>query len=121
MLNVDAKLFTTVLANHLNSLILSLVHGDQTGFMPGKGTDINIHRLYTIVDHLKDASSTGIVASLDAEKAFESVEWALLWQMLKKFGFGPQFIAWIQLLYRCLTASQNEWYPIPTVCSWQGP
>lgn len=47
LLNVNAKIVTKILANRLNSVILTLVQGDQTGFMPGKGTDINIRRLYT--------------------------------------------------------------------------
>lgn len=92
LLNVDAKIVTKILANRLNSVILSLVHEDQTGFMPGKGTDINLRRLYTNISRAAITESPGVVASLDAEKAFDSVEWEFLWQVLKKFNFGPKFI-----------------------------
>lgn len=100
LLNVDAKIVTKILANRLNLVILSLVHGDQTGFMPGKGTNINLRRLYTYISHAANVESQGVVASLDAEKAFNSVEWELLWQDLEPFNFGPQFISWIKLLYK---------------------
>lgn len=46
LLNVDAKILTKVLALRLNKVILTLIHEDQTRFMPGKGLDINLRRLY---------------------------------------------------------------------------
>lgn len=52
LLNVDAKILTKVLANRLNAVILSLIHGDQTGFMLGKGTDIYLRRLFTVIDRV---------------------------------------------------------------------
>lgn len=38
LMNLDAKIWAK---------ILSLVGTDQSGFRPGKITDINLHRLYT--------------------------------------------------------------------------
>lgn len=40
-----------------------------------------------------------IIISLEAEKAFDRVKWHFLFHMLKKFGFGPNFITWIRVLY----------------------
>lgn len=37
--------------------------------------------------------------SLDATKAFDSIDWNYLWAVLKKFGFGPTYISWVHLLY----------------------
>lgn len=45
-------------------VITALIHPDQTGFMPGRGTDINISRLHT---HIAKADPVNpvVLASLD--------------------------------------------------------
>lgn len=45
------------------------------------------------------SNTAGIVASLDTENAFDSVEWGYLWGFLSRFGFGPQFMFWLRMLY----------------------
>lgn len=45
LLQVDIKILAIVLASQWNSVILSLIHPDQTGFMPRKNTAMNLRRL----------------------------------------------------------------------------
>ena len=52
-----------------------------------------------------------MVISLDAEKAFDRVEWQYKFLALKKCGFEDSFISWIKLLYSDPLASviTNGW------------
>ena len=41
---------------------------------------------------------TGFLVTMDIEKAFDSLDHSFLISVLKKFGFGKNFITWIEVL-----------------------
>ncbi len=104
LLNVDTKILAKVLARRLESILPSVISEDQTGFVKNRHSYFNIRRLFDILYSPSDGAPECIL-SLDAEKAFDRVEWAYLFATLKRFGFGPSFITWIKLLYSCPVAS----------------
>lgn len=46
LLQVDIKILAKVLAMRFNQAITSIIHSDQSGFMPGKSTAIILLRLF---------------------------------------------------------------------------
>lgn len=68
-------------------------------------TSSNIRSLLNVIYSPASGGVPEVVISLDAEKAFDRVEWAYLFECLQAFGFGPTFIAWIKLLYASPKAS----------------
>lgn len=46
LLQVDIKILAKVLSIRLKQVILSLIHADQSGFMPGRNTSVNLRCLY---------------------------------------------------------------------------
>lgn len=104
LLNVDFKILAKLLAVRLQTVIPALINSDQTGFIPGRQSFSNTRRLFNIL-FSSTTNSPEIVLSLDAEKAFDRVEWKYLFYILEKFGFSSDFIAWIKLLYASPVAS----------------
>ena len=64
---------------------------------------------------MKKGKKEGILLFLDFEKAFDTVEWPFLIDVLHKFCFKSNFITWIQTLYRNANVriSNNGWISEP--------
>uniref|UniRef100_A0A803JQP7 Reverse transcriptase domain-containing protein n=1 Tax=Xenopus tropicalis TaxID=8364 RepID=A0A803JQP7_XENTR len=99
LINSDAKILAKILATRLAPVLHKVIKPDQTGFMPGKSTDINIRRLYNNLSITHSNAGNRIIASLDNEKAFDSVEWPYLWGTMKRVGIPPTYIQWVKALY----------------------
>lgn len=104
LLNVDVKILAKVLARRLENIMPSIISEDQTGFIKTRQPYFNIRRLFNIL-YTSSEAVPECVLSLDAEKAFDRVEWTYLFKVLEKFDLGPRFISWIKLLYSSPTAS----------------
>lgn len=77
-------------------VLQEIIHVDQTGFMPKKGTNINIRRLFLNLSVSHTNSRRRVFASLDTEKAFNLVKLNFLWETLHRVDFAPKFLQlWI--------------------------
>lgn len=81
---------------------------DQTGFILGRNLQNNLRlnlRLLNLIQYGTKLKVKSFVISLDAEKAFDRIEWPYLLCVLSKFNLGDNFIRWISLLYAAPRAS----------------
>lgn len=117
LLNVDYKILSKILAVRLEKLMPQIISTDQTGFILNRHSSSNLRRLLNIV-YSSPACVPEMVISLDAEKAFDRVEWTYLFSTLKQFGFDETFISWIKLLYAqplagvITNGKQSEYFPL---------
>lgn len=88
----------------MENIIPELIDGDQTGFIQNRQTQDNIRRTLHVMDHITQNKTSAILISLDAEKAFDSVGWDYLFQVMERFGFNKEVIQCIKTLYSCPTA-----------------
>lgn len=68
----------------------------------------NIRRLVNILHNPTPPDTPEVLLSLDAEKAFDWLEWDFLFYTLKRFGFSTKFTSWIHVLYS---------HPLATICT----
>lgn len=100
LLNLDHKILTKVLATRLNEHIAYIIHPDQVGFIPDRPSFGNVRRLMNLLYSDCIDNEKAAILTLDAHKAFDSIEWAYLFHVLKLFGFGEKFIKWVKMIYR---------------------
>ena len=49
------------------------------------------------MNYTEQRNINGLLMLIDFEKAFDSVSWKFLYEVLNYLGFGPDFIKWIKL------------------------
>lgn len=101
VLNQDYKLFTHIISKRLENILPEIISLDQTGFIKKRQTQDNIRRTLHILEHTVKNQDKMVLISLDAEKAFDRVNWKFLYKVLEKFGFHQSFIKVVQTLYTC--------------------
>ncbi|KAJ0009052.1 hypothetical protein NQD34_016467 [Periophthalmus magnuspinnatus] len=104
VLNVDYKLFTSILARRLENILPEIINLDQTGFIHQRQTLDNIRKSLHIIDHVTRQKTEALIVGLDAEKAFDSVRWLFLYKVMDRFAFHGKFTRVIQSLYSKPTA-----------------
>lgn len=104
ILNVDYRLYTSIMARRMEEFLPHLIHNDQTGFIHKRQTQDNIRRTLHIMDYIQQHKERAMILSLDAEKAFDSVSWQYLYKVLVKFSFSESITSTIKALYDYPTA-----------------
>ena len=69
LLNVVYKLASTVLANRMKTVLDSLIHEDQKGFISGRCISENVKLIYDVLFETKNQELPGLILSVDFEKA----------------------------------------------------
>lgn len=82
LLNADIKILAKIPASHLDTVMKNLISKDQRGFVRGQLSFSNIHSLFGVVHSFKLSQDpvAQVIISLDAETAFDRVEWKYLWK-----------------------------------------
>ena len=51
------------------------------------------------MEYTETSDIEALLAQIDFEKAFDSIEWPFMFKTLEAFNFGPNFRLWIKILY----------------------
>ena len=111
LLATDYKFLTKALANRLHCVLPSVIHSDQTASVRGRTINDNTRLLHDVVSYANDCNIPLALISVDQLKAFDRVSHEFLFDTLVTFGFGPNFIRWIRVIYNSVSSSvkTNGW------------
>ena len=97
---MDCKILTKILALRLERALPNIIHKDQVGFMKNLSSADHMRRLLLLIWTNHSNRDPILAISLDAQMAFDRVEWEFVFSTLIQFGFGPSFIISIKILYK---------------------
>lgn len=83
MIHSISKIFSKLLANRLASLLPSLVSKCQSAFVQKRCIHDNFLHVQNLIKELHRSSTPGLFLKLDISKAFDSVGWAYLLEVLQ--------------------------------------
>ena len=102
--NCDIKLITKVLTKRFNKYLPILLNPHQTAYIKGRQVHDNLRGIELIKEYCQKSKVCGFLVSLDARKAFDSVDHSFITKVLEKFQISSQFIKIFKLLYNDITA-----------------
>jgi hypothetical protein len=94
-----SKIFSKLLASRLAPLLPELVSPCQSAFIKRRCIHDNFIHVQGIIKEMYKENTPGFFLKLDIAKAFDSVSWPYILELLQALGFGPRWRRWIcQLL-----------------------
>ncbi|KAG6466890.1 hypothetical protein ZIOFF_075312 [Zingiber officinale] len=105
--NVSYKIISKLMAQRMASVLGKVISPAQSGFVPGRLISDNILMAQEL-DHKLNYHIRGgnLILKLDMAKAYDRVQWGVLFRVMVAFGFSEAVIAFIR---RCVTSS---WFSV---------
>lgn len=100
-----AKLTTKILANRLASRLDQMVSPNRSAFIKGRFIQDNFMLVQQTARFLHQQKQPRILLKLDITKAFDSVSWSFLLEVMKKLGFG---LIWCDIISGLLASSSTQ-------------
>lgn len=93
-----AKLISKLMANRLAASLDQLVSRAQSAFIKRRSIHDNFMYTQNLIKELYRAKYPALFLKLDIAKAFDTVRWDYLLEVLTHMGFGGKWRAWVSIL-----------------------
>jgi hypothetical protein len=88
LVHIFGKLITKILANRLASKLNEMISPNQSAFIKGRFIQDNFMLVQQTSRFLHRQKKASLLLKLDITKAFDSVSWPFLIEVLTRLGFG---------------------------------
>ena len=111
-----AKIFSKLLASRLGPELNALVSRAQSAFIKKRSIHDNFLYTQNLIKALHRSKQPGLFLKLDIAKAFDTVRWDYLMEVLEHFGFGSRWRGWVSALLATastsvlLNGSRGAWF-----------
>jgi hypothetical protein len=93
-----AKIFAKLLSLRLAPKLDELVSPVQNAFIPKRSLHDNFVLVRQSARLLHQLGEPRILLKLDLARAFDSISWPFLFEVLRRYGFGNLFLDWLAIL-----------------------
>jgi hypothetical protein len=100
------KLITKTLTIRIEPFADKLIHPTQSAFVKGRNIMSGVLALHEILHETKIRNECGIILKLDFGKAYDKVNWGLLFSCLQARGFNDTWCGWIRQVVSGGTVSE---------------
>ena len=88
LLNVLYKIISGCVSFRIRKVLDYLISDTQSGFIKGRYIGENTRFIFDLLSYTEFKNIPGLLVLIDFEKAFDSMSWSFIYQVLKYFGFG---------------------------------
>jgi exonuclease III len=99
LIHIFAKLVAKVLASRLAPRLGAMVDANQCAFIQKRCIHDNFMMVQQTARLLHRLKEPRVMLKLDIARAFDSVSWPMLLEVLRKLGFGPRFRELVAILF----------------------
>ncbi|KAJ9565840.1 hypothetical protein OSB04_001806 [Centaurea solstitialis] len=89
------KVISKVLAERMKTVMGKIISNEQSAFIKGRSILDGVLVANETVAYLKRSKRKGLIFKVDFEKAYDSVNWGFLLDVLEKMGFGVKWRKWV--------------------------
>ena len=97
--SIASKITNKMILNRIQPTVDKLLRNNQNGFRPGRGTIAHILAIRRLIEGIKTKNIQSIITFVDFKKAFDSIDRAVLFKILKIYGIPEILIRAIKSLH----------------------
>ncbi|KAJ9543548.1 hypothetical protein OSB04_023255 [Centaurea solstitialis] len=105
LVGIYYKIISKLLTERLKKVIGKLIGDKQSAFIQGRFILDGVLIANEVVEDLRKAKKKGMIFKVDFEKAYDSVEWDFLLDIMKTMGFGEKWRKWVEVCLKSASIS----------------